>query len=159
MDIDALLAQVVREARAVGIPVSKHISPQVKLNRRAVARFGCCRKVGDVCYIELSARLLEAGEGPVRETLAHEVIHTCWGCRDHGARWKSYAARMNGAYGYHIQRTGTWEAMGLPDKRPVNHLLVCDRCGLEIKRAKASALVQHPERYRCRCGGRLILRF
>lgn len=159
MDVNAILAQVIGEAVALGIPLSKHISPEVKLNRRAVARFGCCIRRGDTCNIEISARLPEAGERAVRETLAHEVLHTCWGCRDHGARWKNYAARMNAAYGYHIKRTGTWEALGLPDEKPVNHLLVCEKCGLEIPRTKASALVRHPERYRCRCGGKLSLKY
>ena len=109
--------------------------------------------------IEVSARLSAAGERAVRETLAHEVLHTCRGCKDHGPRWKGYADKMNAAYGYHISRTGTWEALGLPDQKPVNHLVVCERCGQEFKRARASNLVQHPERYRCRCGGRLSLRY
>lgn len=155
MDVDGLLAQVMGQAVALGIPISKGIHPHVKLNTRAVGRFGCCTRRGETDYIEVSARLIEAGEQTVRETLAHEVLHTCRGCRDHGARWKSYAARMNAAYGYHIARTGTWEAMGLPSPRRARYLLVCQRCGLEISRVRASSLVQHPERYRCRCGGSL----
>lgn len=159
MDVNALLVQVIEEAGRIGIPVSKRISPEVKLNTRAVARFGCCIRRGEAHYIELSARLPEAGEWAVRETLAHEVLHTCWGCRDHGARWKGYAARMNAAYGYRISRTGTWESMGLANQKPVNYLLVCEKCGVEIPRTKASRLVQHPERYRCRCGGKLSRKY
>lgn len=157
MDVDGLLAQVIGEARALGVPVSKNIVPHVSLNTRAVARFGCCVRRGESYSVELSARLPEAGERAVRETLAHEVLHTCRGCRDHGERWKSYAARMNAAYGYRIARTGTWEALGLTDQKPVNYLLVCQGCGLEIPRTRLSNLVRHPERYRCRCGGRLAL--
>lgn len=155
MDVDKLLGEVVARARAVGIPVSARICPTVGRNTRAVARFGCCVRKGEAYYIEISARLLEAGEGVVVETLAHEVLHTCPGCRNHGARWKAYAAKMTAAYGYHIARTGTWEAVGLADEKPVNYLLVCRGCGLEIKRTRASKLVRHPERYRCRCGGTL----
>lgn len=158
MDTDALLAQVIDEASALGIPISDRIRPQVVLNTRAVARLGCCRSEGGAFTVELSARLLPAGELPVRETLAHEVLHTCRGCRDHGPRWKEYAARMNRAYGYDISRTGTWEAMGLPEQRPANYALVCQRCGREFFRARASALVQHPERYRCSCGGAIVMR-
>ena len=57
------------------------------------------------------------------QTLAHEVLHTCPGCRNHGALWKEYAARMNGAYGYAISRTGTCEALGVADVRPVRYRL------------------------------------
>lgn len=159
MDLDRLLAQVCGEARALGIPLAEDISPHVRLNTRAVARFGCCAKTAGGHVIELSARLTAAGEGAVRETLAHEILHTCRGCKDHGQRWKAYAARMNAAWGYHISRTGTWEALGLPDQKPVNHLVVCEGCGQEFKRAKASALVRHPERYRCKCGGKLSLKY
>lgn len=159
MEVDQLLALVITQARAVGIPVPADIDPRVTLNTRAVARFGCCIRRGSACRIELSARLLEAGEPYIRETLAHEVLHACRGCRDHGERWKSYAARMNAAYGYHIKRTATWEAMGLADEKPVKHLLHCERCGLEFRRTRSSALVEHPERYRCRCGGRIIKKF
>lgn len=157
MDVNALLAEVIGETERIGIPVSKHIFPEVTLNTRAVARFGCCIWREDFCYIELSARLPAAGERAVRETLAHEVLHTCRGCRNHGERWKGYAARMNAAYGYHIARTGTWEALGLADQKPVHYLLICQNCGLEIPRTRVSNLVRHPERYRCRCGGRLAL--
>ena len=158
-ELDLLLRRVLDEARRLGIPVGKHICPQVGLNRRATGRFGCCVARGEGFFIEVSARLLEAGEAAVLETLAHEALHTCRGCRDHGERWKGYAARMNAAYGYHISRTGTWEALGLPDQRKVNHLLVCQSCGREFRRARASSLVLHPERYRCKCGGKLVKKF
>ena len=158
-DLDALLSRVLSQARAIGIPVSGRIDPHVALNRRATGRFGCCRVREGVHVIELSAPLLAAGEGAVLETLAHEVLHTCWGCKNHGPRWKGYAQRMNAAYGYHISRTNTWEALGLPDPKKANHLVVCRRCGREFKRARASSLVLHPERYRCRCGGTLERKF
>lgn len=159
LPLDALLARVMSQARAIGIPVSDRVDPHVVLGRRATGRFGCCRVREGVHVIELSAPLLAAGEGAVLETLAHEVLHTCWGCKNHGPRWKGYAQRMNAAYGYHISRTGTWEALGLPDPKKVSHLVVCRRCGREFKRARASSLVLHPERYRCRCGGTLERKF
>ena len=106
-EFDALLARAVEQARALGIPVSARISPHVAVNRRAVTRFGCCIRRGGEYVIELSERLLEAEERACMQTLAHEVLHTCPGCRNHGALWKEYAARMNGAYGYAISRTGT----------------------------------------------------
>lgn len=159
-DFNALLREVVREAEALGIPVSPKTDPEVRVNRRAVSRFGCCIRRGDGFQIELSDRLLTAGERACRQTLAHELLHTCPGCQGHGPIWKAHAARMNAAYGYQIARTGSCEALGVPDKSPVRHLVVCEDCGMEFKRARASLLVQHPERYRCgRCGGKLKRRF
>ena len=125
---------------------------------RAVARLGCCRPTEEGYTSEISARLLPAGEKAVREVLAHEVIHTCRGCGNHGPRWQTYAGRMNRRWGYHVSRTGTWESLGLPEQKPARYVLVCTRCGAEFIRARASSLVRHPERYRCRCGGQLELK-
>ena len=54
--IDGLLALAVAQARAVKIPVSRDICPQVRLNRRARTRFGCCIRREGRYTIELSAR-------------------------------------------------------------------------------------------------------
>lgn len=159
-DADTLLARVVAQAKALGIPVSPHILPQVRLNRRAVTRFGCCIRQADGAYrIELAQRLLEAPEAACLQTLAHEVLHTCPGCRDHGVRWKAYAGQMNAAYGYTISRTGTCDQLGVEDIRPIRHLVVCTKCGRQFPRARRSPLVAHPERYRCTCGGVLRLAY
>ena len=106
--------------------------------------------------IELSAQLAREGtERAVMQVLCHEVLHTCYGCSNHGARWKGYAQRMNSAYGYHIRRTDNYGALGIEDDRPVRYWVVCARCGRRIPRMKRSPLVDHPERYRCPCGGTL----
>lgn len=153
---DKLLVQVLEQARSLGIPVSDRIDPHVKINRRAVTRFGCCIHQRDgSCLIELSARLLEASEQACLQTLAHEVLHTCPGCRNHGPRWKGYAARMNAAYGYEIARTDTCQRLGVEDTRTIRHLVVCTQCGRQFPRTRLSTLVAHPERYRCACGGTL----
>lgn len=158
-DFDTLLAQVAREARALAIPISPQVNPHVQVNRRALSRFGCCYQRKDGFLIELAESLLVAPERSCRQTLAHELLHTCPGCRNHGALWRSYAQQMNQAYGYEITRTGTHQALGVPDPRPVRHLVVCRVCGMEFRRTRASALVCHPERYRCRCGGQLIRKY
>ena len=157
-EIDRLLARVIAQARAVNIPVSEHICPQVRLNRRAKTRFGCCIRQGEAYTVELSAQLAEEGtEDAVMQVLAHEALHTCYGCANHGKRWKTYAARMNAAYGYDISRTDKFEDLGIADDRPVRYWVVCTQCGRRTPRMKRSPLVDHPERYRCRCGGALII--
>ncbi|HIT31234.1 MAG TPA: SprT-like domain-containing protein [Candidatus Enterenecus stercoripullorum] len=153
--LDALLSQVIAQAKALGIPVSPHISPRVRVNRRAKTRFGCCRTTWSGHTIEVAAALCGAQENAVRQVLAHEVLHTCPGCANHGPQWRCWAKQMNEAYGYHIQRTDSYQALGLSDPRPVRYLVVCQSCGHQIPRMKRSPLVDNPERYRCRCGGRL----
>ena len=52
----------------------------------------------------------------------------------------------------------TFEKLGLADQRPIRYLVVCRSCGQTMSRMRRSALVEHPERYRCRCGGTLEVR-
>ena len=58
-------------------------------------------------------------------------------------------------YGYGVERTDSFEKLGLEDQRPVKYLVVCQSCGRQLPRMKRSPLVEHPERYRCSCGGAL----
>ncbi len=155
-ELDALLAAAAAQARALKIPVSPGIEPHVRLNRRARTRFGCCIRRNGTYTIELSALLAQDGsEQAILQVLCHEVLHTCYGCSNHGARWKSYAQRMNAAYGYHIRRTDDYASLGIEDQRPVRYYVVCEQCQRRIPRMKRSPLVDHPERYRCPCGGKL----
>ena len=155
-ELDGLLALAIAQAKALKIPVAPGIDPHVRLNRRARTRFGCCIRRDGAYTIELSARLARDGaEQAVLQVLAHEVLHTCYGCSNHGARWKSYAQRMNSAYGYHIRRTDNYDSLGIEDDRPVRYYVICENCARRIPRMKRSPLVDHPERYRCACGGRL----
>ena len=152
-ELDSLLAAVLDEAKRAGVPVSDHICPSVTVNRRAKSRFGCCRRTTDGFLIEIASFLLEADEKAIRQTLAHEILHTCPGCSNHGHAWRLWAALMNRLYGYQIRRADSPEHLGITVDRPIKFLVICKKCGLTIPRMKRSPLVQHPERYRCRCGG------
>ena len=164
-DFDEMLRAVIAQARALKIPVSARIEQGVVVNRRAKRRFGCCKRLAggtDSPYvIELSAALVDAPRRAVMQTLAHEILHTCRGCGNHGARGNEYAARKNAAYGYEIKRTsspaelGIFGAADMERRLPARYLLVCRRCGARIERSRMSRLVQYPQSYRCRCGGEL----
>lgn len=154
-NLDQLLAQVIAQARSLSIPVSHRIDPHVEVNTRAQTRFGCCRSRLGRHTIEVSSVLLDAEEQAIRQVLAHEILHTCPGCADHGPRWQRWAAMMSRQFGYRIRRTTSHAALGIEDTRPVRYIVVCSRCGSRTPRMKRSELVEHPERYRCKCGGRL----
>lgn len=160
--VDELLDVVMSEARAVGIPISQNIKKEVTINKRAKKRFGCCKitKQGFKQYfeIELAEKVANSTEEAIKQTLAHEVIHTCKGCANHGKLWTAYAEIMNNAYGYNVKRTDTAEALGIEETKEQlaeNYLLICQNCGLRIARTRMSKVVKYPHRYRCKCGGRL----
>ncbi len=162
-DIDNILSSVIKEARAVKIPVPDNINKQVYINPRPKRRFGCCSTRGGKFCIEISEFLLKADPQKIRGVIAHEVLHTCRGCRDHGARWKEYAAKMNAVYGYDIKRVSSFEELGLegiegPDtKANIKYIIKCEKCGKEYPRQRFTCVMQKIDAYRCQCGGKLTL--
>jgi len=165
-DVDSLLGQVIAEAKALHIPISKKIEPHVYINTRARSRFGCCKKemkmLEAVFLIEISSLLLTSPGTIIKQTLAHEVLHTCSGCHNHGALWNQYADLMNKVYGYNIKRTATYEELGLgkpkaslPKSYEAKYLIICNSCGTKFERTRMSPLVKYPQRYHCKCGGTL----
>lgn len=155
MQFDALLVKVIEQALSCGIPVSNAIQPVVKINTRAKKRYGCCKLVQGRYEIELSETLLHAPEQTVCTVLAHEVLHTCKDCMNHGGIWKTYAAVLNRCYGYEIKRTAQYGQGEAPPVPQVRYMLRCESCGTMFARQKMSKLVRYPARYRCRCGGKL----
>lgn len=149
---DICLAEVDR----LKIPRAKSIT--FTLNSRAKTRLGVCKKTGDYYIIEIASSLLDE-RTPLKEglknTLVHEILHTCRGCMKHTGRWKQYADRMNAAYGYQIKRAATREEGLVPEALAPQprYRVTCQHCGAVYERYRLSAFVQHPERYKCgKCG-------
>lgn len=163
-----LFGQVVKELTSIGIPISSRIRGPV-INSRARARFGCCKAekktaMPTVYTIEISRKTLAAPENKIKEIIAHELLHTCKGCMNHGKKWKEYASHLRRAFGYDITRTTTSESLGLEETPALRtgtdyrYRLVCQGCGAEILRNKRCKVVENPGNYRCgKCGGSLKL--
>lgn len=87
------------------------------INRRAKTRWGMCTKNPDgTCIIQIAARLIEderISEQACKETMIHEILHTCKGCKGHTGLWLIYANIMNKKYGYNIKRTTSGEEKGV----------------------------------------------
>lgn len=125
------------------------------VNRRAKRRLGCCFFDGKGYRIEVAEGVLNDPE-TLRETLCHELLHTCPGCGDHGKQWKAYAQRVNEALETNIRRAKESDAPLSPLRREeVRYLLRCERCGREFPRMRMCKVVKTPWRYRCPCGGKL----
>lgn len=158
-EIETYMDEVIRQCVALKIPISSHIDPNIIINKRARSRFAACRKKGNSFYtIEVGEALMKADEYSVKNILAHELLHTCYGCYNHGKRWKSYADKMNKTYGYRITTTTTYEALGLETpqrEKTIRYIIVCQSCGHQFYRQKKSKLVTETSNYRCKCGGKL----
>ena len=139
------------------------IKRPLKVNTRAKSRWGCMkynRKTGERT-IEISSRIL-ADDVPYDATMGtviHEILHACKGCKGHQGLWKRYANAINNKYPqYNIQRTSSAEAFGLDsESRAVDYkyAIRCVDCGHVYRRSKKTAIIQRPQNYRCKCGGKL----
>ncbi len=158
-DLQYYARECLAEVDRLRIPRAKNITFTV--NTRAKTRLGQCRKTGDRYVIEVAATLLDE-RAPLKEglkdTLIHEILHTCYGCMNHTGRWKQYADKVNAAYGYQVKATAKREDGVIPAEldTPPKYKLICPHCGAEYARYRLSATFEHPERYLCgKCKGSL----
>lgn len=155
-ELNNLLQNVIAECKIIKLPVSGNIEPEVLINKRAKKRFGACRKTAKGFIIEISEFMMDADAEHIKNILAHEVLHTCMGCQNHGNKWKMYTLAMNQNYGYKITTTSSYEKMGLeqPEQhKKYNYMIQCQSCGKIIYRQRKSKLITHTNHYRCKCGG------
>lgn len=147
-----------------GIEIGDIIS--VELNYRAKGRFGQCICCGNGQY-KLNFNYLifddKSDEHAVKETIIHEILHTCENCYGHKGQWKTWAIMVSMMTPYNITRTTTYEHFGIekPEQRcrtkNANYVFKCKGCGQKITRERLSNFVKHPERYRCsRCHGKFM---
>lgn len=152
-------AECMSELGAIGIPFRTSF---FEVNNRAVYRWGLCRPNGDGTFtIQISSVLLEDSNSicGLKNTIIHELIHTCDGCMNHGNKWKEFADKVNKFYGYSIKRTSSPEEKGVSvdsikeNKR--HYEVTCSDCGNKFIYYRDCKVTKNPSRFRCSCGGRL----
>lgn len=135
------------------------------VNTRAKKRWGQCKTVPGGYSINISSVLLDErnDEKGLKETILHELLHSCKDCMNHGNSWKQLAQKVNKTYGYNIKRTSSVADKGvLEETRPpvINHKVVCLDCGHVYTRTNASKLITNTSHYRCGCcHGKLKLEY
>lgn len=155
--LDNMLKNGISTLLKIGIPVSKNINPHIKINFRAKRRLGCCIRNGNSFKIEIASAVVGNCTQTVllKETLFHELLHTCPGCGNHGAAWKEYADILNKELDLHISRTS--KTCEKEDRQNFAYILSCQVCKNEIGRYRRSKAVLHPSLYCCsKCGGKLV---
>lgn len=161
-NIEPLVEKVKAELKASGIPVSDNIK-EVVINNRTKRRLGACRVErrfpNEMRYtIELSKNVLDCGERELCGIIAHELIHTCPQCFNHGKKWKEYGEKA-AALGYTVKRTAEYKDLGIGEPEgleKVKYAVRCCECGRIYERKRMCPLIRNPKRYRCgKCGGQL----
>lgn len=133
------------------------------INRRAKKRWGqCTRKTNGEYTIQIAARLLEddrISEKSCKNTMIHEILHSCPGGMGHTGKWKEYAKKMNDQYGYDIKRTTSGKEKGVENYRVTSRLnykymFRCRYCGNTIIKKKRCKFTHYYKNYKCMMCGR-----
>lgn len=166
--MDWLLAvadEAMMELDELDIPYSPCI--RWKINTRA-QRWGLCRRLYELQYefeIELNISLFADGAfDGLKNTIIHELLHTCPDCMKHTGMWKKYADMVNRMYGYNVKRTSSEEDKCAENinhtsrEDKIKYILRCKGCGNTWKYARAGKFVKIYNRCHCgKCGGALEL--
>lgn len=154
-DLEKLTEICLKEVTSLGIKPAKNITWTI--NKRAKSRWGLCKKVSPFSFeIQIAECLLtdeRISEISCKETIIHEILHTCPGCMNHTGKWKLYASKINETYGYHIARTKSAKDMGVEDReikrQPVKYVFECKQCGQRIERRKECKFTKYYKSYGC----------
>jgi predicted SprT family Zn-dependent metalloprotease len=158
-EVDRLLYCGINDLEAINLPVSEYIYENLHIDDKT-SRFGTCMTRSKYSRISVS-RVLLGLEG-LRNTIYHELIHTCRGAKGHDAVWVRYAKVASNAYDVgEIKRTSDHDEKGISDDAiKHNYKIVCKECGYKGYRQKLTSALKEittgSDAYRCnRCKGKL----
>jgi hypothetical protein len=157
-ELQRLFKICLKEVKAAGIKPGKIVG-DVLVNKRYSRRWGTTttRRQGKPdCnhVISVSPHLLLTDEKSIKNTLVHEILHTCDGCQNHGELWQHYAAIMNRKYGYKIQTKTSNEEKGMVIPPNAKYCFRCKKCNKLVFHYKHCNMVDNPDFYVHRnCGG------
>lgn len=164
-----LYCECVSEALSIGLDISDKVV-SISVNPRLSRALGRCVQSWDAwnrCYIfkiEIQPNMLADGleDRVPKNTIMHELIHTCKGCFNHGPEFQSRAGIVNRRLGYNVHTTSDSEqlkAAGVVLKETAyNYGIVCDKCGYMVQKRKrwSSTLERIGDfRHGGMCGGNL----
>lgn len=158
-DFVKLRDECLAEVHNAGIEIGNITSWQI--NRRAKTRWGMCSRYGDKYTIQISSQLVSddrISEKACKETIIHEILHTCPDCHGHTGKWKEYAELMNVTYGYNIKRVTSGQEKGVENYQASRRLkpkycFKCMYCGYSIVRKRDSKFTRYYRNYTCpECG-------
>lgn len=161
-NLDKLYRECVEEMKRINMDISNRIVG-IKVNSRLSRSLGRCRlnRYSGSYTIEINPCMLadSVEVKTAKNTIIHELIHTCPGCMNHGYEWKRRGDRVNRMLGYNIKRESEvegLEANGVKlKKEEYKYALECMKCGHQFKFQRWCGKLENPARWKCGCGGDL----
>lgn len=160
LDLQKCYNECKAELDSIGIKYGNIISIQsVNLSPRM---WGRCIRDGDVYKIEINKILLESAESyrGLKNTIIHEMLHSCPDSMKHTGNWKNLARIVNSKLGYSISRCSSNEELGVKIdaiEQNYKYACKCDKCGKVLYKNRICDFVRYPSHYvHKNCGGAFI---
>ena len=158
MDLNITMNQVYKEIQDIGIPC-KQIKGIKWTNARQ--QWGACWEKNGTYNITISNMLKQEGvpEKAVKSVIAHEIIHTCEGCWNHGEKFRKYCSIVKEKYGYNPIGTKPSgghkpEDLGIDEEKVYGdqmfkYIIQCADCGKKWKYNRRQQWFSRLEKCRC----------
>lgn len=157
-DLRKLYQECLKELDDIGIKYGK-ISI-IKENSRLTRTWGYCKRLPypshsweDNRYeINISSRLLsdDVDDVHVKDTIIHEILHTCKNSLNHGAEWKRLANIVNEHYPqYNIKTRTSSSEKKIDDDIEFKYIIECSSCHHQWKYRKKTKVVKFCEALKC----------
>lgn len=157
-DLQKLFNECKEELDYIGIEYG--CIESITINTRAKKRWGQCRITLNSAYwenrifsINISDKLLQddVSDESAKDTIIHEILHTCKGCMNHGEEWKRLADIVNDCYSYYnIKRTASAEEKGInikEEEKNYKYALRCKCCGKIFYKNRMCNVIKYPKNY------------
>lgn len=129
-DLIQLTIDCIKELKAIEIPIQNDRIREIKFARLSSEDAGICTMYTNNTFrikISLFFKNEKIDINELRETICHELLHTCPNCYQHTGKWIEYAKKIDATYGYEIVAYKT--DFDLKNKHiPVIHRLRCPEC-------------------------------
>ncbi len=137
-DLQKIAVECMQELDRIGIPYGN--IERFIVNTRATKRWGQCKKLPSGNFeININQDLLDEKnslEG-LKNTIMHELLHSCEGCMNHGKKWQDMANKVNKFYGCKIKRVSSASEKGVikHTKKPIvyKYNVFCNSCKRNYK--------------------------
>lgn len=142
-DLNNLFKEVKEEIKDL-VPYSNKIDNNVKISKRAFRFLGRCSKnwLKDSYFITVSQPLLNTNNTKlIKETLIHELIHTCKNCFNHDNNFKYFMNTVNNRTDYNItieSNNKEYEKQVINFRKNNNpkYKITCAKCGMVTYRKR-----------------------
>lgn len=124
--------RLIRESKSELDSIKIKYSTEIQFSTFKSARsFGRCTQFPNGNFgIKITEALIKTrNDKSIKDTIIHELLHTCKDSMCHTGNWKRNAEKVNRLLGYNIKRLSSYEEKGMEKESTFKYAGICNSCG------------------------------